>query len=125
MNLLEITQRLTMEHEAEILNVSPNDWTAPSWTRSAFTHDQVTTWTKSKSSRLHRFRLVLGEDAGTFRSELKMEKIKLKNFDSPFLADNYLEPMENRSSSSVIFAQDLRHWKSSSKSSKKKKTERI
>ena len=43
-----ITQRLILEHPAEILNVPPIDWTAPSWTRSTLTHDQVITWTKAK-----------------------------------------------------------------------------
>ena len=47
-NLFDITQRLLLEHEAEILNVSPTDWTARSWTRSTLTHDQGITWTKAK-----------------------------------------------------------------------------
>ena len=40
-------------------------------------------------------------------------KVKLKNFDSPILTENYLELMENRLSSSGMFSQDLRHWRSS------------
>ena len=47
-NLFDITQRLILEHAAEILNVSPIDWTAPSWTRSSLLHDYVTKWTKAK-----------------------------------------------------------------------------
>ena len=47
-NLLDITQRLILERQAEILNVSTIDWTAPSWTRSTRTHDQVIKWTKAK-----------------------------------------------------------------------------
>ena len=46
-NLFDITQRLILDHQTEILNVSPIDWTAPSWTRSTLTHDQVITWTKA------------------------------------------------------------------------------
>ena len=47
-NLFDVTQRLILEHQAEILNVSPTDWTALLWTRSRITHDQVITWTKEK-----------------------------------------------------------------------------
>ena len=47
-NLFDITQKLILDHQAEILNVSPIDWTAPSWTRSTLTHDQVITRTKAK-----------------------------------------------------------------------------
>ena len=46
--LFEITQRLILEHEAEILKVSPIDWTSPSWTISVLTHDQLINWTKPK-----------------------------------------------------------------------------
>ena len=37
-----------MNHQGEIVSVSPIDWTAPSWTRSTLTDDQVITWTKAK-----------------------------------------------------------------------------
>ena len=47
-NLFDITQRLILDHQVEILNVPPIDWTPPSWTRSTLTHDQVITWTKAK-----------------------------------------------------------------------------
>ena len=47
-NIFDITQKLMLEHQAEILYVSPIDWTAPSWTRSTLTHDQAITWTKAK-----------------------------------------------------------------------------
>ena len=68
-NLFDITQSLILDHQSEILNVSTIDSKASSWTRPTLTHDQVTKWTKS----FHRFRLVLGEDAGAPRSEPKME----------------------------------------------------
>ena len=49
--------------------------TAPSWTRSTLTHDQVITWTKAK---VHVYsesaRLLLKENVRAFRSEPKMEK---------------------------------------------------
>ena len=47
-NLCDITQKSTLDHQAEILNVTPIDWTAPSLTRSTLTHDQVITWTKAR-----------------------------------------------------------------------------
>ena len=40
-NLFDLTQKLILEHEAEILNVSPIDWTAPFGARSTLTHDQL------------------------------------------------------------------------------------
>ena len=48
-NLFDITQML-IHHQAEMLNVSPIDWTVPSWTRSTLAHDQVITWTKAQVS---------------------------------------------------------------------------
>ena len=51
-NLFDVAQRLTLDHEAEILYVPPIDWTAPSWTRFALTHDQAVKWTNAKSTRL-------------------------------------------------------------------------
>ena len=47
-NLFNVSQRLIMEHPAEILNVSTVDWTFLSWQRSTLMHDQVITWTKAK-----------------------------------------------------------------------------
>ena len=47
-NFSNITQKSTLNHQAEILNVTPIDWTAPSWARSALSHDQVITWTKAR-----------------------------------------------------------------------------
>jgi len=44
-NLFHITQKLILDHQAEILNVTTIDWTAPSWASSSLSHDQVTTWT--------------------------------------------------------------------------------
>ena len=47
-NLFDITQKLILDHHAEILNVTTIDWTSLSWTRSTLSHDQVITWTKAK-----------------------------------------------------------------------------
>ena len=69
-NLFDITQRLILEHETEILNVSPIDWTAPSWTKSTLTHDQVITWTQAKVHFVYSDTVLsVGEDARVFRSD--------------------------------------------------------
>ena len=47
-NLFDITQKLILNHQSEILNVTTIDWTSPSWARSTLTYDQVITWTKAK-----------------------------------------------------------------------------
>ena len=47
-NLFDITQKLTLNHHAEILNVTTIDWTSSSWTRSTLSHDQVVTLTKGR-----------------------------------------------------------------------------
>ena len=43
-----IAQKLLLDHQAEILNVTPVDWTAPSWTRSTLSRDRVITRTKAR-----------------------------------------------------------------------------
>ena len=72
-NLFDIMQRLILEHEAEILNVSPIDWRTSSLTRSTLSHDQSDHVDESNSTCLLRFPLMLREDARAFRSEAKME----------------------------------------------------
>ena len=47
-NLFDITQKLTLDHQAKILNLTKIVGTSPSWTRSTLSHDQVITWTKAK-----------------------------------------------------------------------------
>ena len=84
--VFDITQRLILDHQAEILNVSPIYWTAPSWTRSTLTYDQVITWKKAKVRVYSDSVLCLGR----CRSILKRNedgKINSKNFDSPILTD--------------------------------------
>ena len=46
-SLFNITQKLMLEHSEEILNVNTIHSTSPSWTRSAWSHDQVIKWTKA------------------------------------------------------------------------------
>ena len=124
--VFDITQRLILEHEPEILNVTTIDWTFLSCTRSALSHDQVIKWTKAKkSTRLLRFRPVLGKDARAVRSEPKMECSTRRISTVQFLQKKHLELMENRLSSSGIFSQDLRHWRSSRRSKKTCKIETL
>ena len=47
-NLWNISQKLILDDQAEILDVTPIDWTAPSWARSTTSHEQVITWTKAR-----------------------------------------------------------------------------
>ena len=47
-NLFDITQKLILHHQSEILNVTTIVWTSLSWMRSTLSHDQVITWTKAK-----------------------------------------------------------------------------
>ena len=58
---------------------------------------------ESKSTCLLIFRLMLGEECQIIQKRIEDGKIKLKNFDSPILTENYLELMGNRLSSSGIF----------------------
>ena len=45
-NLFDLMHRLKLDHQAEILNVSASDWTAPLWETSTLSHQQVIRWTK-------------------------------------------------------------------------------
>ena len=47
-NLFGITQKLILDLSDEIANVKPLESTAPSWTRSTLSDDQVIKWTKSR-----------------------------------------------------------------------------
>ena len=38
-NLFDITQKLILDHQPEIVNVTTIDWTAPTWSTSTLTHD--------------------------------------------------------------------------------------
>ena len=47
-SVVNITQKLALEHSQEILNVKPLESSSPSWTRSVLSHDQAIKWTKAK-----------------------------------------------------------------------------
>ena len=102
-NLFDITQKLILEHEAEILNVSPIDWTASSWTRSTLTHNQVIKWIQSKGTRLTKAKVHVYSDSVLCLGKVQKHsetnsrwKINSKFFDSPICTENYLELMKNR-----------------------------
>ena len=40
-HLFDVSQKLKLNHQSEILNVKTIEWTSPSWTRSTLSHDQV------------------------------------------------------------------------------------
>ena len=79
-NLFDITQRLILHHQAEILNVSPIDWTAPSWTRSTLTHDQVLKWTKVKSTRPTQIPSYAWRRCRSIQKRFKDGKINSENY---------------------------------------------
>ena len=60
-NLCDITRKLILDHQAEILNVTPIDWTAPSWAGSTLFSRSSDYVDESKSTYLLRFRPILGE----------------------------------------------------------------
>ena len=112
--LFDITQKLMLDHQAEILNATPICGTAPSWARSALSHYQVITWTKARVRVYSDSVLCSGENLRSFSSESKMEK--LKNFEIPIPREIYFGFVDNRLTSSGIFSQDLCHWSSSRRS---------
>ena len=71
-NLFGITQKLTLDHSEEILNVKPIGCTTPSCTRSTLSLDQVIKWTKAKVSVYSDSVLCLVKMKGSFRSKSKM-----------------------------------------------------
>ena len=71
-SLFNITQKLTLEHSEEILNVNTIHSTSPSWTRSVLSHDQVTQRTKAEVRVCSGFRTLPGEDAWQQRCNYKM-----------------------------------------------------
>ena len=79
-----------LAHEAEILNRSPIDWTAPSWTRSTLTHEQVIKWTKAKVYAYQILSFALGR-CRSIQKRTKDGNINSKNFDSPIITENHLE----------------------------------
>ena len=47
-DFFDTTQKLMLNHQSEILNVTTIEWTSLSWTRSTLSHDQLIMWTKAK-----------------------------------------------------------------------------
>ena len=109
-NFFDITQRLILEHEVEILNVSTIDWKASSWTRSARMHDQVIKCTKAEV-HVHSDSVLCLEKMQDHSEANERWNAQLEEFNNPTLTENYLESMDNQLSSNGIFSQDLRHWK--------------
>ena len=71
---------------------------------------------ESKSMRLLRFRLVLGANGWQIvQKRIKDGKLSWRIFDSPILTECQLELMENRLSSSGMFAQDSHHCRFSTR----------
>ena len=79
--------------------------------RSALPNDTVIKWAKAKV-HVYSDSVLCGKDVRMYRSECKNRKHQFLDFISPTLTENYLESMENRSSSSGIFSRTLQHWRS-------------
>ena len=103
--LFHVTQKLLLHHKVEILSVTTIEWTSPSRTR--FTHFlmiKCSSGRKRESTRMLRFRLMLGANFRSVRSKSKMGGSSKRISTVRFLQRiNNLELMENRLSSSGIF----------------------
>ena len=80
-NLFDITQKLKMDHQAEILNVTTNrlDWTALSWTRICAFSPSVDYVDESKSTCLLGLRLVFEEMSDHLEADRRWEN-QVKEF---------------------------------------------
>ena len=99
--LFDISQRLILDQDFEILNVSSIEWKFTPWMRSTFT-----TW-QSNQGRKQRYastqiQFFVWKDARAFRSQCKVERST-----SPPNTKIYLGSTENQMSSSGIFSPDL------------------
>ena len=89
--LFDITQRLILDHQGEILDVTPIEWTAPLFARYTLSHDQVIKWTKARVRVYSDSVLCMSENVRPFRSKSKMGKY-------------------SRRISTVQFVQRIRNW---------------
>ena len=53
MTLFDITQKLILEQNFEIPNVSSTEWTFTPWMRSTLLYDKVIKWTNAKVQHVH------------------------------------------------------------------------
>ena len=103
-------------------------WTAPSWTRSTLTHDQVVRWTKAKvrvysGSVLCLVKLSENSEAKAKKGKSSWRIATIQFHRELFGVDG--APIENRLSSSGIFSQDWRHSRSSRRSRETSKIETL
>ena len=123
-NLFDITQRLILDHQAEILIVSPIHWTDPSWTRSTLTNDQVITWTKANvhfySDPVLCLAKMQDHSEANQRWKNQLEEFRQSNsYRELFGIDG--EPIEFEWN----ISQDSLHWRSSRRSKKNCKIETL
>ena len=88
------------------MDVTPIEWTAPSWARSKLYHDQV----------IKRTKVCAWGKCQTIQKQIKMGKSSRIISTVQFLTENYMVLMENQLSSSGIFSQDLRYCRFSRRS---------
>ena len=93
-SLFGITQKLILDHSEEILNVKPIESTAPSWTRSILSHDQVISGQKQKYVFTQTLFYALGS-CQILQKQTEDGKAKWQTFKCPLLKKNCWESMEN------------------------------
>ena len=94
-SLVNITQKLILEHSEEILNVHTIESTSLSWTRSTLSHDQVILWTKAEV-RVYPDSVLFIKKMYDNRDAKKDGKVKWKNSKCLFPTKNCWESMENQ-----------------------------
>ena len=70
----DITQKLILKQNFEILNVSTIEWTFFPWMRSTLVHDKEIKRGEKKTTRLPSFSSVSGKDERTSRSKCEVER---------------------------------------------------
>ena len=106
----DITQRLILEHEFEILNVSTIECTFSPCTRSSLVYDQAIKWAKAKVC-VYSDSVSCWGRCVSIQKQMKNGQINFGTSNKPTLTE-LLESMENRLSSSGLFSQDSARRKS-------------
>ena len=110
-DLFGITQRLILDHQAEILNVSQLFHGRDLFLRT-------TKWVRGQKQKFTSTQIPYYSwgTCQNIQKRIKDGKIKLKKFDSPILTENYMELMEKRLGSSEIETLKLKSLKIESSS---------
>ena len=102
-SLINITQKLILEHSEEILNVNTIDSASPLWTRSVLSHDQVIQLRKAKV-RVYSDSVLCLEKVNDSKDAITRLEGQVEEFKMSFLTKNCWESMEKQLNSSGIFS---------------------